>query len=190
MTNQHITHEEWLRYHMNKRDANLNIRILTHVAVCKQCRELYEKSADLACAAGTYAISTAGQGQLSGFTAVASRNPISTDTAATSTLTVDIDMEGGQAQFLADSIEASGNARKYALNPNENNTCLHEDLDAFTLTLTGGMLTLSVEEELKGRVHAVVRSIDADELPLVFAGCEGSAVLPGDDMYVLEITFA
>lgn len=188
MTNQHVTRDEWLRYRSNKRDAALSIRILAHVAVCKECRELYDRSADLASAASAYAASLSGQNQYSGFAAVASRDPMNMGAAAASTLTVDIEVENGQAQFLADSIEASGSARKYALNPNGDGTCLREDLYAFTLTLSGSTLTLTVEEALEGRVYAALRCINA-ELPLIFSGREGSTVLPGDDMYVLEITF-
>lgn len=188
MTNQHIAREEWLLFYKN-RDAKISIRVLSHVAACRQCREVYDKAADLASAASACAVASTAN-QYSGYAAVASRSPMDMKPDAGSTLTVDIDMDGGRAIFLADSIEASGSARMYALNPSEDGTCLQEDADAFTLTAKGSTLTLRVEEALMGSVSAVLRSIGTEELPLVFEGCEASAVLPCDDMYVLEITFA
>lgn len=189
MTHQHITREEWLLFHKN-RDARISVRVLSHVAVCKQCRELYDKAADLACAASACAAAASPANQYSGYAAVASRSPMDLQPEAAGILTVDIDMDGGRALFLADSIEAAGAARKYALNPNEEGSCLQEDADAFTLTTKGNTLTLRVEAALAGSVSAVLRSIDTEELPLIFDSCEASAVLPRDDMYVLEITFA
>ena len=189
MSNQHITREEWLLFHKN-RSPQISLRILGHVAACRQCREIYDKGADLACAASACAAAASPANRYSGYAAVASRSPIEMKPDAASRLTVDIDVDGGKALFLADSIEATGSARMYALNPSEDRTCLQEDGDAFTLTTKDGILTLRVENALAGRVSAALRSIDVEDLPLVFNGCEASANLPGDDMYVLEITFA
>lgn len=187
MKNQHITREEWLLFH-TKRDAGISVRILSHAAVCEKCREIYDRSIDLAGAARALAEQRGYGYQDSGYAAVASREWTQNDTAG-GTLCVDVDVNDGKAQFLAESIEAAGEARKYALNPNADGTCLKEDWGALTLEVQGSRLCLRVEEALRGKVSAEVRSAQTAQ-QLVFEGCEASAALPGDDLYVLEITFA
>ncbi len=192
MTKQHVTKEEWQNFFLNKkkgvRDVKLISRVLAHVAVCPECRTFYERANDLSRAASAYAAAMNGQEEESGYAAVASFSANPGQGAGAGTFCVEIDAEDGQAVFLADTAEASGAARQYAVNPEKENTCLREDEHAFTLTLTGMRLTIRVEDALQGRVQASLRCYEQAQT-LTFQGCEASAVLSKDDIYILELSF-
>lgn len=192
MTNQHVTNEEWQLFFLNrkndKHDVKLTSRILAHIVSCPSCRAFYDKATELSRAVNAYAAAVNRQEEESGFAAVASFSPSAAKPASASIFSIEIDAEDGEALFLDDTVEASGAARQYAVNPEKENTCMREDEDAFILTLTGMKLTVRVEPALQGRVKAVLRCYD-QENTLAFSGCEASAALPNDDIYMLELTF-
>ena len=192
MTNQHVTKEEWQLFFLNRKagthDARLTSRILAHIVGCPDCRNFYNSATNLSRVASAYAAAESVQNEESGFAAVASFSPQISQPAAASIFSIEIDAEDGQALFLADTVEASGAARQYAVNPEKDHTCMREDENAFTLTLTGMNLTVCVEPELQGRVKAVLRCYDRENM-LAFHGREASAILMNDDIYILELTF-
>lgn len=192
MTNQHVTNEEWQLFFLDrkneKHDVKLTSRILAHIVICPSCRAFYDRATELSRAVSAYTAAMDRQVEESGFAAVASFSPNAVKPAAASTFSVEIDAEDGQALFLDDTVEAAGAARQYAVNPEKENTCMREDEDAFILTLTGMKLTVHVEPALRGRVRAVLRCYD-QEYTLAFSGCDASAALPNDDIYMLELTF-
>lgn len=192
MTKQHVTKEEWQRFFLNKkkgvRDVKLISRVLAHVAACPDCRALYEKANDLSCAASAYAAAVNRQEEESGYAAVAAFSAPAEQEAGASIFSVEIDAADGQAVFLADTAEATGAARQYAVNPEKESTCLREDEHAFTLMLAGMRLTIRVEDDLEGRVQASLRRY-GQARTLAFHGCEAAADLDGDDIYILELSF-
>ncbi len=192
MTNQHVTREEWQLFFLNKKkgmhDVKLTSRILAHIVGCPSCRAFYDRATDLSRAVSAYAAAVNAQDEESGFAAVASFSPQTIKPAEASTFSIEIDAEDGRALFLADTTEATGAARQYAVNPEKDHTCMREDENAFILTLTGMNLNICVEPELQGRVKAVLRCYD-QENTLSFNGCEASAALLNDDIYILELTF-
>lgn len=191
MTKQHVTKEEWQLFFLNKkkgiRDVKLISRVLAHVAACPDCRALYEKANDLSCAASAYAAAIDRQEE-SGYAAVAAFSASAEQGGGDSVFSVEIDAEDGQAVFLADTAEATGAARQYAVNPEKESTCLQEDEHAFTLTLAGMRLVIRVEEALEGRVQVSLRRY-GQARTLAFHGCEAAADLDGDDIYILELSF-
>lgn len=191
MINQHVTKEEWQTFFLNKQkgtqDAKLTGRVLAHVLGCPDCRALYDRASDLARAAGAYAASMNAQEE-SGYAAVASLSGQRGAPAEANAFRVEVDVEDGRAVFLADTAEASGAARQYAVNPEKENTCLSEDEQAFTLTLTGTRLSVRVEPDLRGRVQAVLHCYEQDQT-LAFNGCDASAELADNDIYILELIF-
>lgn len=192
MTNLHISKEEWQLFFLNKnQNANvkLNCRVLAHVAGCPECRELYDKATALSRTARAYNDALCTQHEESGYAAVASFSGKAPQAAGINTFTVDIDAEDGKAVFLADTVEATGSARRYAVNPEQEDTCLREDGGAFILALTGTTLTIRVESALADKVTASLRSFTKEQ-SLVFTGCEATAELPGNDMSCLELSFA
>lgn len=190
MTIQHVSKQDWQLFFLNRRngiqDRKLITRVLAHVTVCPECRELYQKAINLSHAANAYAAVNAREE--SGYAAVAAFSSETDKTSEAGSLSVEIDAEDGQAVFLADTVEAAGAARQYAVNPEKEGTCLREDEEAFTLTLTGMRLTIRVEPDLEGSVRASLRCYDREQT-LVFRGDEASAELSGDDIYILELSF-
>lgn len=192
MSDQHVTMEEWQLFLIDQPSKNtpaLRSRVLAHVMACPDCRALYDKATALSRAASAYAAALRTQEEEDGFAAVASFSQPAPKSAAANTFTVDIDPEGGKAVFLNDTVEATGSARKYAVNPEKDDTCLQEDAGAFTLSLEGCTLHIRVESALQGKVGACLRSYEQEQ-QLAFSGCEASATLSEDDIYLLELTFA
>lgn len=191
MTIQHVSKQDWQLFFLNRRngiqDRKLITRVLAHVTVCPECRELYQKAIDLSRAANAYAAAVNTQEE-SGYAAVAAFSSETDKTSEAGSFSVEIDAEDGQAVFLADTVEATGSARQYAVNPEKEGTCLREDEEAFTLTLTGMRLTIRVEPDLEGSVRASLRCYDREQT-LAFRGGEASAELSGDDIYILELSF-
>lgn len=190
MINQHVTNEEWQLFFMNSHtDVKLRSRILAHVSTCPECRVFYERASELSRAAIAYSAATARRDSRGAYAAVASFSAPVSRAAAANVFSVDIDAGEGKAVFLADTAEASGAARRFAVNPERGNTCLREDGDAFTLSLAGCGLTIRVEEALRGKVSAVLRCYDQEDQNLVFSGCEAAASLSLDALYSLELSF-
>lgn len=193
MFNQHVTTEEWqlffINNHSTQNDPSVRSRVLTHVMACPDCRAFYDKANNLSQAASAYAAALRGQEEEDGYAAVASFAQPAAKAAASHTFTVDIDSDGSKAVFLNDTVEATGAARKYAVNTEQDGTCLQEDGDAFTLTLEGSTLHIRVESALQGKVSATLRSFDQEQ-QITFTGCEAAASMPDDDIYILELTFA
>lgn len=191
MINQHVTKEEWQSFFLNRQkgreDVQLTSRVLSHVLGCPDCRAFYDRACDLSRAAGAYAASMNAREE-SGYAAVASLSAQSRTPDEANAFRVEMDVEDGRAVFLADTAEASGTARQYAVNPEKENTCLREDEQAFTLTLTGTRLTIRVEPDLQGRVQAVLYCYEQDQT-IAFNGCDASAELPDNDIYILELIF-
>ncbi len=192
MSNQHVTMEEWQSFFVNHSAQNnpaLRSRILTHVMACPDCRAFYDKAGNTLRAANAYAAALREQAEEDGFAAVASFDRPSVKTSVPSKFTVDIDADGSKAVFLNDTVEATGAARKYAANSERDGTCLQEDGGAFTLTLDGTTLHIRTEDALQGKVCACLRSFEHEQ-QMNFTGCEATASLPMDDIYILELTFA
>ena len=190
MSKQHVTMEEWQLFYMNASSGNksLHKRILNHVISCPECRAFYDHANALADAANALA-RTSRPAQEDGYAAVAGMEMPLTKTAQTNTLTVNIDVNADGAVFLDDTVETTGSARQYAVNAENDGTCLVEDGGAFTLTLQDGTLFLHMEKELEGKISACVQSY-GNEQPFSFENGIASVRLTEDEIYILEMTFS
>lgn len=190
MINQHVTKEEWQSFFMDSNsDAKLCSRLLAHVSTCPECRDFYTHASELSRAARAYSAVLAHQSNESAYAAVASFSAPVSRASAVNMFSVDIDAGEDEVVFLADTVEATGTARQFAVNPEQRGTCLREDGDAFTLCLTSRRLTIRVENALCGKVAATLHSFDQADQELSFSGCEASAVLSLNDLYSLELSF-
>lgn len=190
MTNQHVTKEEWQSFFMNRSsDAKLRSRLLAHVSTCAECRAFYTHASELSHAARAYSAAVACQSNESAYAAVASFSAPNSRASAANVFSVDIDAGEDEVLFLADTVEVTGTARQFAVNPEQGGVCLREDGDAFTLHLTNRRLTIRVEAALCGKVAATLHSFDQAEQKLSFSGGEASAMLSLNDLYSLELSF-
>lgn len=190
MINQHVTKEEWQSFFMNKNvDVKLRSRLLAHVSACPECRAFYTHASELSRAARAYSAAAVCQSNESAYAAVASFSAPVSRASAANVFSVDIDAGEDEAVFLADTVEATGTARQFAVNPEQGGACLREDGDAFTLHLTNRRLTIRVEDALCGKVAATLRSFDQADQNLSFSSGEASAVLSLNDLYSLELSF-
>lgn len=191
MSKQHITMEEWQLYYKNHNSASnsLRSRILNHIILCPECRTFYDHANSLADAA--HAVSTASRSAYidDGYAAVASFSQPTAGKALKNTFVVEIDADAGNAVFLDDTVETTGSARKYAVNVEGNGSRLSDDGGSFSMTLSGSTIHIHLDETLKGQVSATLRSYEHTE-ELSFLGCDSSATLPDDDIYILELTFS
>lgn len=192
MTTQHIAQDEWQRYfmsHKNQDSLLLRNKIMTHIASCAECQAFYDRASALAQAAQAYSEALKQQPSAYGYEAVAALSFPMDAQSGEGVFSVAIDTEGGTAVFMEETIEYTGSAEQYAVNPEDDSHCLREDLDAFRLELTGTSLHIHVEDTLVNKVHAILRS-DAQTTDMLFDGNHARAELAADDIHVIELIFA
>lgn len=190
MMNNHITEQEWQRYFAhgeNEADLQLSQRIHSHTKECALCAEFYKKAADLKQAAQAYAdLFHLPEMDETPYAAVAA---FGAETGAErNLLSVAIDCDEGNAIFLEETLETTGAANTYAINTENDETCLQEDLQAFRLELMGTRLHIQLENKLIGNVQAVIRN-GIQAMPITFEGNQGSILLPDNTLLHLEVAF-
>lgn len=195
MKNQHITKEEWLSFFADypmQKDLQLNDKILAHVEVCEECRELYTSAAELYKAAREYA-AVAGpftnvSGDAGAYRAVAAYGEVSDLPDAAGSVKIDIDFNGSMGSFDADTLELEGTAYRYLFSVEENGKQLNEQYGEAGIQLEGNLLTITVADSLVGKVHAYLRVYE-DLQDVTFEGTHGQCILQQDDIYQLIIHF-
>lgn len=190
---EHISQLEWVQcFGEEKTQDNLALRnrILTHVMTCQECRAFFDAATELDKALEAYAAAL-DQVRPSvsdwGYQAVASLSS-SEKNEEESIFSVMIDMEDNTAVFLTDTIRCSGGAKQYAVNPQNGNRCLQEDLNAFRMEVQGGELRIRVEDDLVGRVCVILTSVTQD-VQLRMEHNDACFPLEDNDIYALKLIF-
>ena len=191
--NSHITQEEWVALYSARTGAaermRLTGRVKLHIAGCPECAALYEKANDLRTAARMLAESRAADENEDAFRAVASwQEP--TASVSQGSLFVCVDNQPGRPVFLEETLEASGLANKYALNPEDGGQTLEDDGSALRLTLSEGGLTLCLREEGVTARFLLIREDGEEGGSLASDGHPLRLPLPADDYFTLELTFS
>ena len=183
-----ITKEEWMRFASPDCPDTLKARILLHAASCAECRSLLEQIRSARTALHVFSDASLSRGTEGGaFRAVASADGPHREHVS-GFLSVDFGPVNGALRFDPDSLEDSGCAQKYALNPEQEDTVLADDLGALVLRLEGRELILTLSD---GEPDASCRILTDEGDPLVFplsGTCRQQ--LPEAGLYTLEITFA
>ena len=194
MSEKHISREEWTAVFSQPRgrdaQAALRSRILAHVSVCPACAAVYEKGRNAQEALKWYERSVrGGRGEYpdGAYQAVASHGAGTNKQPASGSLSVDLDIQDGQAVFLEETLDTLGLANKYAMNLEDGGRRLEDDGGSLTIWTENGTLRLYYAD---GAVRPSAKLItDAGEIPLVFTENEARAPLPPDDYCTLDIAF-
>ena len=194
MDNRHITQEEWTALFSTPdppEQKTFACRALAHIASCPECALLYEKGRDAQTALRRYAaslqLSAPSEPLNSAYLAVASYDNRPKGQAVSGVLSVDIDIQGGRAVFVEDSLETAGFANRYAMNTEDGAARLEDDGGSLTLEAKGRSLKVFFSDP---GVEASVRLITADgDTPLPLTGDTAQADLPDNDYCTLDIAF-
>ena len=194
MSEKHISREEWTAVFSQPRgrdaQAALRSRILAHVSVCPSCAAVYEKGRNAQAALRQYqrAVPEAREEYPDGaYQAVASHGIGTNKQPASGSLSVDLDIQDGQAVFLEETLDTLGLANKYAMNLEDGGRRLEDDGGLLTIWTENGTLRLYYAD---GAVRPSAKLItDEGEIPLVFTENEARAPLPTDDYCTLDIAF-
>ena len=194
MSEKHISLEEWTAVFSQppgrEAQAALRSRILAHVSVCPACAAVYEKGRNAQAALRQYGRSLLGGREEypdGAYQAVASHGMGTNKQPASGSLSVDLDIQDGQAVFLEETLDTLGLANKYAMNLEDGGRRLEDDGGSLTMWTENGTIRLYYSD---GTVRPSAKLItDEGEIPLVFTENEARALLPPDDYCTLDIAF-
>lgn len=209
MTNMHISDYEWIVFLSKETDNpdwnKIEKRITDHVAVCSDCRTLYEKSAalfatldaddDLLDLSDPLAFPSfhASNASSNAFVAAAAYAAEDDDAFAEqeqneNLLTVTV-RSGEMTRFIVSSLNCKGQANQYALNAQNENRALVDDEKRLSLLLENGKVHITFNDpDFRCSVRLLANS---ENPPRYDVGSANQLVLdlPDTEFTIVEITF-
>ena len=144
---EHIEQSKWLQIFSGESGQLMDFDTASHIATCSECRKLYESGKKLQAQLRMADISTGmdTNRESSAYQAVASAYVDKAKKKIDGCLSVDVGQYGDGFVFDIDSVYASGEALKYAMNFSEDKAEMLDDGEALKLTIHDNRLSVYLD---------------------------------------------
>lgn len=192
---EHISERDWLRLlsarEHNKEWMQLQSRLMMHINACPDCKALYDAAVEVRDAARDLRGASARSEREDGYEAVASGAPWErTAPVSAGSLSVCIDQGADAAYFLEDTMETFGAANRFAMNMEEDGSCLEDDGGELRLSLKDGQLLVVLTGGAKCRCRISIEGGGELQGEIAADGSDNCFSLPEDSFCTLELIFA